>query len=144
MKILSKQNGFKIGDIYLMEFCGDGSEQRGIRPGLIISNNKGNTFSPNVIALPLTTSMKKLSQPTHVILLADETGLERDSIVLCENPERMSKKRIKKYITSLSLKQMSEVAKGFLLATSAVSFLEQDALLETYHKAISLNATSVA
>lgn len=48
----------KIGEVYLMNFGGTESEQSGWRPGLIFQNNIGNEYSPNVIALPLTTSLK--------------------------------------------------------------------------------------
>ena len=69
-----------IGDIYFMRFGGSGSEQNGWRPGLVFQNNVGNAYSPNVIALPLTSSLKKVGQPTHVVLPAAETGLPKDSI----------------------------------------------------------------
>lgn len=91
----------RIGDVFMMKFGGSGSEQTGWRPGLVFQNNKGNGHSPNIIALPLTSSIKKMSQPTHV-LIPRTAGLKLDSVVLCENPERMSKERIGKYITTLS------------------------------------------
>ena len=40
--------------------------------------------------------MKKQNQPTHVILPAEDTGLEYDSMVLCENPQPLPKDRIGK------------------------------------------------
>lgn len=49
----------QIGEVYLMKFSGSGSEQVGWRPGLVFQNNVGNSFSPNIIALPLTSSIKK-------------------------------------------------------------------------------------
>ena len=58
----------QIGEVYLMKFSGSGSEQVGWRPGLVFQNNVGNSHSPNVIALPLTSSIKKTSQPTHVFV----------------------------------------------------------------------------
>ena len=61
----------QIGDVYHMYFSGDGNEQQGWRPGLVFQNNVGNKYSPNIIALPLTSSLKKLNQPTHVLLPAD-------------------------------------------------------------------------
>ena len=88
-----------IGEVYMMEFEGSGSEQSGYRPGLIFQNNVGNAHSPNIIALPLTSSVKKMGQPTHVLLKASETGLLKDSVVLCENPQRMSKERIGRFLT---------------------------------------------
>lgn len=124
-----------------MKFDGSGSEQKGWRPGLVFQNNKGNIHSPNIIALPLTSALKKVGQPTHVLIQAKSTGLNKDSVVLCENPERMSKERIGNYITSLSEYQMGKVAEGFLLATSAISFINENHLLELHKKATSLNAT---
>lgn len=130
----------KIGDIYYMQFGGSLSEQTGWRPGLVFQNNIGNRFSPNIIALPLTCQLKKSTQPTHVVLLASETGLPRDSMVLCENPERMSKAKIGHYITTLSDAQIASVAKASILASSAVSFLRPEELLSVWSQACSLNA----
>lgn len=131
----------KIGDIYLMKFDGDCSEQRGWRPGLVFQNNIGNYNSPNIIALPLTSSIKKSHQPTHVMIRAFNTGLVRDSMVLCENPERMSKRKLGKYLTTLPDHYMAEIAEASLIATSAISFLDFNSLIQAWRKAISLNAT---
>ena len=132
----------KIGEIYLIDFGGTGSEQLGRRPGLIFQNNTGNNHSPNVIALPLTSSIKKLRQPTHVLLSAVETGILKDSVVLCENPERIAKQRIGRYITTLSRRDMGRVAEAYLLSASAISFLDQDTLLRVWATASKLNATN--
>ena len=72
---------YRIGEVYLMKFDGTGNEQQGWRPGVVFQNNTGNQFSPNIIALPMTNSIKKKEQPTHVIIPA-EVGLNRDSMVL--------------------------------------------------------------
>lgn len=134
----------QIGDVFYMRFGGSGSEQGGWRPGLVFQNNLGNTYSPNIIALPLTSHLKKTNQPTHVVLPADKTGLARDSMVLCENPERMSKERIGNYITTLSTEYMAEIASANILASSAIAFIDPEALLSLWQQAISLNAASVA
>lgn len=133
-----------IGEVYLMQFGGSGSEQGGWRPGLVFQNNTGNAFSPNIIALPLTSSIKKTGQPTHVVVLAADSGLSRDSMVLCENPERMSKNRIGKYLTTLSDKYMRQIAAANLIATSALSYLDISTLLEVWAASIRLNIPSVA
>ena len=127
-----------------MQFGGSGNEQRGWRPGLVFQNNMGNLYSPNIIALPLTSRIKKTNQPTHVILPAKETGLPKDSTVLCENPERMSKERIGDYITSLTPQFMAEIARANILASSAIAFLDMDSLVAVWKMAVSLNATTVA
>ena len=132
----------QIGDIYLMYFGGSGNEQRGWRPGLVFQNNLGNLHSPNIIALPLTSSIKKSNQPTHVVIPAEGTGLAKDSMVLCENPERMSKDRLGKYLTTIPAQYMSKVAIANLLASSAISFIDPDVLLSVWQKALALNATA--
>lgn len=140
MTTCENKRTLKIGEVYLMNFGGHGSEQRGWRPGVVFQNNLGNHYSPNIIALPLTSSLKKKDQPTHVVLPADKTGLAKDSMVLCENPERMSKERIGDYLTSIPEEYMSQVAVANLLATSAISFVEPDLLMSIWLEATSLNS----
>lgn len=132
----------QIGDVYLMRFGGCGNEQKGWRPGLVFQNNLGNQHSPNIIALPLTSAIKKTNQPTHVVVPAEGTGLERDSMVLCENPERMSKDRLGTYLTTIPDEYMSKIAIANLLATSAISFINPELLLSIWQKAATLNAVA--
>lgn len=129
----------KIGQVYSMKFDGSGSEQNGWRPGVVIQNDIGNKFSPNVIAVPLTSAIKKESQPTHVKVLAEDSGLARDSIVLCENPERMSKARIGNYICTLSDAYMEKIAEGSLVATGVVAFLDVETLIAVRNRVASMN-----
>lgn len=129
----------RLGDIYLMKFDGVGSEQQGVRPGLIFQNNTGNQRSPNVIALPLSSSIKKMSLPTHVFLSSQRYGLHTDSIVLCENPQRMSKSRLIKFLTSVDDVAMKQIAEASLLATSAIAFLSEEDLIRIWHKSRTLN-----
>ena len=133
---------FRIGEVYLMDFGTNGNEQSGVRPGIVFQNNVGNHFSPNIIALPLTTSIKKISQPTHVILPHEGTGLRKDSMVLCENPKIMPKECIGRYLTRIPDDYMKKVTVASLLATSAISFMRPEELLAVQQEAISLNATN--
>lgn len=130
----------QIGDIYMMKFGGSASEQNGWRPGLVFQNNVGNAHSPNIIALPLTSAIKKTSQPTHVLVKAKESGLKVDSMILCENPERMSKERIGSYITKLSSDIMKNVAEASLLASSVISYLDPEVLIKIWERAVALNS----
>lgn len=124
-----------------MKFSGSGNEQNGWRPGLVFQNNMGNAHSPNIIALPLTSSIKKTGQPTHVIVRAADSGLRKDSMVLCENPERMSKERVGRYITTLSDEYMKQIAEANLLATGAIAYLDVEAMLLIWKRAMALNST---
>lgn len=134
----------QIGEVYLMKFSGSGSEQVGWRPGLVFQNNVGNSFSPNIIALPLTSSIKKVGQPTHVLVKASDNGLKKDSMVLCENPQRMSKENVGRYIGRLTDSTMREVAAANLLATAAISYLDVVTLVSAWSKAVELNAVALA
>lgn len=130
----------RIGDIFYANLSGAvGSEQRGRRPCLIFSNNKGNLYSPNLIVLPLTSALKKLSLPTHVLLLARETGLPVDSMVLAEQPACISKERLGSYITTLSPERLRDVAVAHLLSTSAIAYVEPEQLERIRAEAIRYN-----
>ena len=133
-----------IGEVYTVEFTGTCSEQLGKRPAIIFQNNLGNLYSPNVIVLPLTSSLKKMSQPTHVLLKADDTGLRIDSVVICENPVTVSKSKVGSYITTVPNDLMREVAIGYVLATSAAAFLDDDDFQKAHEKSIALNSVRVA
>ena len=75
----------KRGDVYQANLDPViGSEQGGIRPVVIIQNDRGNRYSPTVIVVAVTTRRKKPQLPVHVLLTREESGLKEDSIVLTE------------------------------------------------------------
>lgn len=75
----------------------DSSIQSGYRPGIIIQNNIGNKYSPTLIAMPLTKELKKLDQPTHLLIKkTSENGLSVNSMLLAEQLATIDKKKVKK------------------------------------------------
>ena len=61
------------GEIYLAKLSPVvGSEQGGIRPVVIVQNNKGNRFSPTVIVAAITSSKTKPNLPTHIRIMPEE------------------------------------------------------------------------
>lgn len=55
------------GEVYLVDFGqGFGSEQGGVRPAVIVQNNKGNKYSSTTIVVPITSKQTKARIPTHV------------------------------------------------------------------------------
>ena len=88
----------KRGDIYYADFgVKNGScEQSGIRPAVVVSNNKANANSPVITVVPLTTKIwKKPYLPTHVqIPFSVTTGLHRKSMALAEQVETIDKKKL--------------------------------------------------
>jgi mRNA interferase MazF len=129
-----------IGDIYLVQFHGDGHVQRGFRPAVVFQNNAGNRRSPNIVVLPITSSIKKEELPTHVFLQAEESGLKRDGIVLCENPVTVPKTALRRLVSKLTDEAIKKVAYANLLASSAISYLDTDELLKARELAVSFNA----
>lgn len=129
----------KWGEVYNCHFEGTGSEQSGWRPAVIFQNNVGNAYSPNVIVLPLTSSLKRMDMPTHVVVKAEDTGLRRDSMVICENPVSVSKDKLGIYITKLPSSYMAKIAIANLLATSALDLLDQDTFREIKRKSAKLS-----
>lgn len=89
----------KRGQIVMLDLpTVSGSVQNGLRPCVIISNNKANKFSPNVIAVPLTSRNKK-DMPTHYALQPSKiNGLKVTSTILAEQILTVSKNAIKRVI----------------------------------------------
>ena len=71
-----------------------GSEQNGIRPAIVVQNDKGNKFSSTTIVVPIT-SQNKTKLPTHV-KLSKTSQLVKPSVALCEQVKVISKERIVK------------------------------------------------
>jgi len=97
----------KRGELYLANLSpAKGSEQDGIRPILVIQNNKGNAFSPCIIAA--VTARAKDNQPTYVEI-GTEYGLSRTSYVMLEQIRTIDKSRLLEYIGTLDDEKMQEV-----------------------------------
>lgn len=100
----------KRGDIYYADLSPVvGSEQGGIRPVLIIQNDIGNRYSPTVIAAAITSRSTKANLPTHIKLLANDSGLSKDSVVLLEQIRTIDKRRLKERMGSLNGGEMGKV-----------------------------------
>ena len=105
---------YKRGDIYLANLNPfKGVEQGGTRPVLVVSNDIGNFYSDLLIIAPITSHLKKLDLPTHV-LLKDVRGLTTDSVVCLEQPKGIDKQRIIKYLGKISKEQMKAVDEAAL------------------------------
>lgn len=74
------------------------SVQCGLRPCIVVSNNKANMYSPNVIVVPLTSRNKK-PLPTHYTMQPTRlNGLKVASTALAEQIITLSKTMIKKVV----------------------------------------------
>lgn len=72
------------------------SVQSGNRPVLVISNDVGNQYSRTVTVIPLTTKLKRMDMPTHIILTEEDCCMFRpqtlqDSVLLAEQITTIAK-----------------------------------------------------
>lgn len=88
----------RYGDIVLLNLEGAKyAEQDGIRPALVIQNDKGNQYSPTVLICPITSQNKRYL-PTHLRLMPEKSGLKKPSIALFEQVRVADKQRIIKKV----------------------------------------------
>ena len=85
------------GDVVLasMHFPSDPEESK-VRPVVIIQNDVGNRFSPNVIVATISSQLPSRQYPTNLVVRRGSdvhagTGLDRDSVVEAENIATLSK-----------------------------------------------------
>jgi len=98
----------KRGELWMVNFNpGRGSEQQGIRPGLIIQNNLGNQFASTTIIAAITTTLKKY--PVTVLIGEGKTGLTRNSMVNLSQILTVDKGRLLKRLGKLEENKIAEV-----------------------------------
>ena len=97
-----KETSVKRYDIYLYNF-GDnkGSIQSGLRPVLVIQDDRMNANSPTTIVAAITTAAKKLYLPSHVFL-DQEYGLDQPSMVMMEQIRVVNQADLSQYIGQVS------------------------------------------
>lgn len=100
----------KKGDVYYIDLKNSDENthvQKGVRPCVIIQNNHGNNFSPNVIVVPLTTQIKRQDLPIHVKI--QDISNKQCEMALCECILTISKDQLISYIKSLDDRIMREI-----------------------------------
>ena len=90
-----------------------GSEQRGVRPVLVVSNEPFNQGMTNVTVLPLTSTQRRL-YPSEVLLPAGAAGQPLDSIVMAHQVRTISKQRLRQQIGQLDEESLREAVREAL------------------------------
>lgn len=103
----------KRGDIFYVvnNYQEEGSEQRAGRPAVIVSNDKGNTYS-GIVEIVYLTTQPKTDLPTHI----DIRSAERPSIALCEQITSISKNRLGNYIGTCSEYELDMLNAAMLIS----------------------------
>ena len=100
----------KRGQIYMADLNPViGSEHGGIRPVVIIQNDRGNYFSPTVIVAAITGQVKK-ELPTHTKIKT--TGLPKESTALLEQIRTVDKTRLLEKIGEVSVDEMNRITEA--------------------------------
>jgi mRNA interferase MazF len=98
----------KRGEVWLVNFNpGRGSEQKGIRPALIVQNDIGNEFGSTTIVSAITTSIKPF--PVTVLLPEKAGGLKKRSMVNTAQLLTIDKTRLMEKIGALERTYMAQV-----------------------------------
>ncbi len=109
------------GELYYAKLFGAiGSEQRGIRPVVIVQNNIGNIYSPTVIVVPLTKKIDIIHSQTTHISVKNVGKLKYESTLLAEQVRTIDKKRLCRKIGRLPYKTMQELNRAMKVAQNIV------------------------
>lgn len=103
----------KRGDIWYIDYeKSNGSEQHGLRPAIIVSNDIGNNHSPVVEVVWLTTANKK-PLPTHV-----KIGY---STALCEQIHTVDKTRLVDFKRVCTEKEMMLINRAMMISLGIIA-----------------------
>ena len=96
------------GDVYYADLSPVvGSEQGGVRPVVVVQNDKGNKYSKTIIIAPISKKMSNPPIPTHVIF--SDSSLSYVSMILCEQLRTIDKKRLGQWICTLDDKTIDKI-----------------------------------
>lgn len=113
----------KRGEIYYADLSPVvGSEQSGIRPVLIIQNDRDNERSPTTIVAAITSSKTKPQLPTHVVFTAE--CLPYESTVLLEQIRTIDKSRLSDCVGEIERITMENVDRA-IVACFGIKYLEE-------------------
>ena len=111
----------KRGEMYYANLCPIvGSEQGGIRPVLVIQNDRNNKTSTTTIVAAMT-GQKKKEQRTHVKVSG--CGLKKETLVLLEQVRTIDKSRLRSYIGTLDDQAMKKVDRA-IVESFGIKYLE--------------------
>ena len=116
--------GIRRGDIIYADFScyRNSSIQAGLRPAVVISNNRANEHSPVITVVPLSSqTSKKIYLPTHVAIQKNSDNLlPKDSIFLGEQVGTLDVNRIIAQAGSIDKDMMQKLTKAVLIQIGVV------------------------
>ena len=121
IKVSPELMDIKWGDVVFVDFTDNSrdSEQNGIRPAIIIQNDKGNEHSPTTIVASITSQDKRYL-PTHVVVKPYQSGLNKVSTILMEQVRTIDKSRILSKVGHIETDWLKEKIKKSLTISFGV------------------------
>lgn len=97
-----------------------GSEQAGIRPVVVFQADLLNEFTSTVLAIPLTTNVRRAALPSCVPIHRREGGLPSDSVALFHQMRVLDKTRLQRRLGTLSQQVLSAVESRMLFTMGVI------------------------
>lgn len=120
-----KKNKIMRGDLFYYDFGErEGSIQSGIRPVLVVQADEFNANAPTIIVASITTVLKKRYLPSHIIL-GQEFGLKKPSMVLLEQIQTINKKDLLEYIGTIDDERLMKRINNTLMKTFGFWFYKE-------------------
>ena len=96
------------GDVWMVNFNpGRGSEQRGLRPALVIQNDVGNQYAATTIVAAITSTIR--IYPVTVPLKQGQGGLKKPSMVNLAQILTVDKSRLRRRVGALAPELINRV-----------------------------------
>jgi mRNA interferase MazF len=120
----TKDMKIERGDILICDFGNQPgtSIQDGIRPAVVVSNDKANRYSPVITVVPLTCrTRKKRYLPTHVFIPHEKTGgLQRNSLALAEQVTSIDCKYIVSWVGLVDTEILDKIIRAVEVQISSL------------------------
>jgi mRNA interferase MazF len=109
-------SNFKRGEVHLVKPDPSiGKKIQKTRPCVIVSNDVANSKSDLVVVCPITDAAGKTPDVIHVAVKEKEGGLEKDSIVLCDQVKAVDQIRLVEKKGNLDADTMKKIDIGLRL-----------------------------
>jgi mRNA interferase MazF len=106
----------KRGEVWLANLDPtQGSEQAGTRPVILFQDDIVSQFSTTVIAIPLTTNLRRASLPICLLIEQGDSGLTQNSVALCFQMRVLDKARLIRKLGQLKIETMTQLEEVVLL-----------------------------
>jgi mRNA interferase MazF len=100
----------KRGEVWLADLNPTrGSEQAGTRPVIVFQHDLISRFTTTILAIPLTTNLRRASLPSCAQIAQGEGGLAHESVALCHQLRVLDKTRLQRKLGTVSPETLSAI-----------------------------------